>query len=442
MYFQSQKPCCSIALLAFALLSVAKTEAANWSITPSNTTVLDTSSVFFAVEEMSGVAHLGPSPVPGQHRFLTVQDDGTGVVAFDAAFDLSGNLVSAVALSELALNPGLDQEGIAIVSEMVFVGDENGPGVRQFDLATGSQVQNVDIPSVFANRRSNRGFESLAYDEPNSRLWTANEEALTVDGPASTTSAGTTVRLLELPLEGNTVTAGQQFAYEVEPIHGLAISGARSGLADLVVLPDGSLLALERSAAGALPGILNSIYEIDFTDATDISTDQFDDGLDGEIFAPVKKQLLWSGGVASDFTGSNLEGLTVGPQLPNGDWVLLGVVDNGGSGANTIASFVASPTIPIPLDEDSADFDTDGIVNGADFLTWQRGEGARTLAAPEHGDANRDGLVDDDDLTIWQTQFSSSTITTINVPEPSAFALISLSCLFVGLIRQKSRSKC
>ena len=121
MYFQSQKPCCSIALLAFALLSVAKTEAANWSITPSNTTVLDTSSVFFAVEEMSGVAHLCPSPVPGQHRFLTVQDDGTGVVAFDAAFDLSGNLVSAVALSELALNPGLDQEGIAIVSEMVFV---------------------------------------------------------------------------------------------------------------------------------------------------------------------------------------------------------------------------------------------------------------------------------------------------------------------------------
>ena len=59
----------------------------------------------------------------------------------------------------------------------------------------------------------------------------------------------------------------------------------------------------------------------------------------------------------------------------------------------------------------SADFDTDGDVDGADFLAWQRGFGTQipnaTLA---DGDADNDQDVDAADLGIWQGQFGSSAL--------------------------------
>jgi|GEM_PF-881420 len=56
----------------------------------------------------------------------------------------------------------------------------------------------------------------------------------------------------------------------------------------------------------------------------------------------------------------------------------------------------------------SADFDSDGDIDGSDFLAWQRGFGS-TNATPANGDANNDNDVDADDLMIWQSQFGQST---------------------------------
>jgi len=52
----------------------------------------------------------------------------------------------------------------------------------------------------------------------------------------------------------------------------------------------------------------------------------------------------------------------------------------------------------------SADFDNDNDIDGADFLAWQRGFGTAS-ASPADGDANNDNNVDGDDLSIWETQF-------------------------------------
>jgi len=53
---------------------------------------------------------------------------------------------------------------------------------------------------------------------------------------------------------------------------------------------------------------------------------------------------------------------------------------------------------------DSADFDNDGDIDGADFLSWQRGFGTSS-AGPADGDANSDNNVDGADLSIWESQF-------------------------------------
>ena len=54
----------------------------------------------------------------------------------------------------------------------------------------------------------------------------------------------------------------------------------------------------------------------------------------------------------------------------------------------------------------AADFDMDGDVDGRDFLAWQRGHGIQAPNATKaDGDADNDLDVDVDDLGIWQGQF-------------------------------------
>ncbi len=75
-----------------------------------------------------------------------------------------------------------------------------------------------------------------------------------------------------------------------------------------------------------------------------------------------------------------------------------------------------------------ADFDTDGDVDGADFLIWQRGLGA--AGGLTQGDANSSGFVDATDLAIWETQYGSGNpILAAAVPEPSSFALMLFAAL-------------
>jgi hypothetical protein len=81
--------------------------------------------------------------------------------------------------------------------------------------------------------------------------------------------------------------------------------------------------------------------------------------------------------------------------------------------------------------EPVSDFDSDGDVDGADFLAWQKGVGLEnpTLA---QGDANRDGQADAADLDVWKQQFFGIVDAAIDsVPEPTAailcaFALIGI----------------
>jgi hypothetical protein len=103
-----------------------------------------------------------------------------------------------------------------------------------------------------------------------------------------------------------------------------------------------------------------------------------------------------------------------------------------GTGLLEVTTF-ASPA-------NDADFDADGDVDGADFLTWQRGIGGPATLA--NGNANGDGAVDGADLAIWRTQFgpgapAASAIGA--VPEPATAALAAAAMLAgVATIRRRS----
>lgn len=91
-----------------------------------------------------------------------------------------------------------------------------------------------------------------------------------------------------------------------------------------------------------------------------------------------------------------------------------------------------------------ADFDTDGDVDGADFLAWQRGFGTTSGASLADGDTNWDGKVNADDLTIWQAQFDSHASSTLAaaVPEPSTAGLLILAMVGTSLANRAVFKRC
>ncbi|BBO31214.1 dockerin type I domain-containing protein [Lacipirellula parvula] len=89
----------------------------------------------------------------------------------------------------------------------------------------------------------------------------------------------------------------------------------------------------------------------------------------------------------------------------------------------------------------NADFNGNGIVDGTDFLTWQRGFGLTGQPNKSTGDANGDGAVNAADLTIWKTQFGTNpgaAVAAASVPEPATGALAVGALAGVAMRRRRA----
>ena len=77
-----------------------------------------------------------------------------------------------------------------------------------------------------------------------------------------------------------------------------------------------------------------------------------------------------------------------------------------------------------------ADFNNDNVVNGTDFLIWQRGFGTGTTNAA--GDADSNGVVNAADLAIWKSSFGGApaVVAVSAVPEPASLTLAALAAIF------------
>lgn len=289
----------------------------------------------FAIRGLSGITYDAST-----NALWAVMDNSDKLVRIDAAIAAEdGALVFARPASGVTLQHKRDFEGISAAGNRggsVFLSEEDGPGVHEYRLRDGRRVRSLPTPEVFLRGRTegNRGFESLSLSPDGRTLWTANEHALTVDGSARTPvepiGATTRVRLLRYALDPATGEANPsaQFVYQTSGVHELA---GFNSLSDLVALPDGRLLALERSGGKNLvqrASIRTRIFLVETQRATDVSGPPFDRGLADQQYAPVRKTLLFDSFVC-DADGENLEGLCLGPRLGRGRWAVIGVVDDG-----------------------------------------------------------------------------------------------------------------
>lgn len=175
--------------------------------------------------------------------------------------------------------------------------------------------------------RQNGSFEALSFSDGGKNLWVALEEPLYQDGPrADVEESKSLVRFYKYDVATRANIA--QYAYDLDPVAYAPILSSAfrvNGITDILEAGNDQLLVLERSfSTGRLPCTVK-IFLADMKSGTEVKdiaalTDQ-------TAVKHVSKQLLLN----MDDLGiyiDNIEGITWGPVLPNGNRTLVLVSDN------------------------------------------------------------------------------------------------------------------
>jgi hypothetical protein len=239
---------------------------------------------------------------------------------------LKGVPVGAIRLEGLN-GRNFDGEGIALEpSGNLLVSSEVEPSIRRVS-PEGKILGELPVPFCFragkeTGVRGNEGFEPLALEPGGDVLWTANERPLQQDAPHDKVRSGP-VRLLRYERRGEDFAPAAQYVYEVGAIERPGVRFNVRGLVDLLPLPGGDLLALEREYV-ELRGFKIEIYRVSLDGATDVSGF---DALEGKSYVAVRKTPFFDfAGIG--FVPDNIEGMTFGPTLPDGSRTLVLVSDN------------------------------------------------------------------------------------------------------------------
>jgi hypothetical protein len=231
------------------------------------------------------------------------------------------------------------------------------PFARQM-TTTGAFVNGFAVPGSFhmyeteQGSRNNLALESLTFSVDGARLYTATENALYQDGPA-TGQAGVTSVARILAFDSASRAPVAQYAYRVDAV-AIPPSGptdfSTNGLVEMLAVTPTEFIAIERSFTASANRNTIRLYLASLAGATDVSGV---DSLAGAAYTPVSKTLLLDLDTLRNADGSpvvldNIEGITWGPTLANGNRTLVLVSDNNFS-ATQFTQFIAlEATTPIP----------------------------------------------------------------------------------------------
>jgi len=243
--------------------------------------------------------------------------------------------------SSKTFNPGeSDTEGIALTNKAtVFISSEGDAGklinpfIKEFSLSSGKEITILPIPKKFLpdktsqhGIRNNLAFENLTITPNQKYLFTATENALIQDGSAAKPNIGSPCRILQYNLLTN--QPEKEFLYQTEPVSPfLNLTGKfASGLPDLLALDNqGHFLSLERSFTGL--GFAIFLFQVSLEGADDIHNIDSLLAVNSKEIKPVQKKLLLDLRTL-DVLLDNIEGLTLGSKLPDGQQALILVSDN------------------------------------------------------------------------------------------------------------------
>jgi hypothetical protein len=178
-------------------------------------------------------------------------------------------------------------------------------------------------------------------------------------------------------------------------------------------------------AAGAFRSVAT---QQDGTTILDVTNPTFTDGLvSPHVLSTLGRLITTSTTNINALQGQIAEHLIYGSALSNND--MNSVIDY-----LRFKYFVAVPSHP-------GDFDSDGDVDGADFVAWQTNFPKPSGATLAQGDADNDGDVDGADFVVWQTNFPFTPAPGASpVPEPAGFAIGAVA-LATGCVVRGRRAR-
>jgi len=293
-----------------------------------------TVSTVSQVSRPSGAEQISGITYAGGNLFYAVDDNDNKLYPLTLAINRSNGSLASSGITigtGVTMSGGNDMEGCAFdsCSGYVWISQETSALIREYDPTTGTLYRNAPVPAVQKNYNGNYSLEALTISGDGMTMWTANEEALKVDGPLATNSVGSIVRLTRFVRYSvyDNWTPNGEWAYETQPIGSVKDEHTRSGVSGLCALPDGTLLVLERrcyNPEGFFPDFEVSVYQVNFSGATDVSSIA---SLKGASYTKTTKQKLWSYKHGSDMP--NYEGMCLGPRLNDGSCVLVLISDGG-----------------------------------------------------------------------------------------------------------------
>jgi 3-phytase/alkaline phosphatase D len=289
--------------------------------------------VYYALSDDQGA---GFTPTSTPSRFYTLHIDIS-----DGSLDAGDvTVLSTTTLLGLDGQPfpaqSLDPEGMTLTPQHTLMVTSEGissrgipPFVREFSVS-GQELRDLPVPAYFdptdpsVGVRNNLGFEAAAVTPDGQRLVVGTENALVQDGPAATTSTSSPARILSYHIGHG--GPDREYVYDTDPVVAPSSVFTVNGLVELLPLNQQFMLAMERSFSVGVGNDIR-IYKVALPGATNVSgVPSLHDVSD---LQPAQKSLLLHlpatvGGQPLD----NVEGMTLGPLLPDGRRAVLMVSDN------------------------------------------------------------------------------------------------------------------
>ncbi len=219
-------------------------------------------------------------------------------------------------------------EGERKIKEKTFV----NPSIN-IAWIDGKFVDSFPIPPNLAMQHSDNGprkngtLEGLAFGNDFKTLYASLEEPLYEDGPRSSLAVTNSwVRFYQFDMDSKKNVA--QYAYRLEPIaYPSSPDDAfkMDGISEILTIGHKKLLVVERSYSTGRAGCTVKVFIADLSLASDIKDNSSLRA--NSSFKPIEKKLLLNMDELGIYI-DNIEGVTFGPDLPNGHKSLVFVSDN------------------------------------------------------------------------------------------------------------------
>ena len=248
-----------------------------------------------------------------------------------------------------------DPEGVRLLDKRLFISDEYGPTIAEFDL-TGKRTRLIPLPEKFrcsqprdtketentankSGRQSNKGMEGLAITPDGKFLLGAIQAPLLQDHglDAKGKKLGVNTRLVQVDLAtGQT----KEFVY--------VFDNPNCGISEILAINAHQFLVIDRDGEHGAEAKDKKIVWIDTAGASDVSNVATlpAKGLPDGVVPVARKPFLdfldprWK--LAGENFPEKQEGLAFGPPLPDGRLTLVVAIDNDGKAENPTWFYVYS----------------------------------------------------------------------------------------------------